>query len=387
MHAVVEHPDAKEHRARNETVRNHLHQRPFKPQRVEHEEAQGHEAHVRDRRVGDQFLHVGLYQGDEADVHHRDQRQRDHQRRELMRSIGNDRQREAQETVCAELEADCRQHHRTAGGRFDVGVGKPGMHRPHRHLDAEGDQEREEDQDLRLDRERKLVPVEDAEAATGLHEQVQQREQHQQRAEQRVEEELDRRVHTVGAAPDADDQVERDQRSLEEHVEQDAVERGEDAVHQARHDQERGHVLRHLVLDDLPARHHHEDRDERVEDDEKHRQAVHPEVIVDVEARHPRGELDELHRTGRGVEAGVERNRHDEASHRDREGEHARQRGIAIRAGREHQQATENRYPDRQTEERNVRHRCFPFSAPRTARSILLCGSVPACSSQPRLNQ
>jgi hypothetical protein len=66
-------PMAEEHRARHETVRDHLHQRALDAQRVEHEEAQRDEAHVRDRRVGDQLLHVGLNQGDKADIHHRDQ--------------------------------------------------------------------------------------------------------------------------------------------------------------------------------------------------------------------------------------------------------------------------------------------------------------------------
>jgi hypothetical protein len=53
------------------------------------------------------------------------------------------------------------------------------------------------------------VPVEDVEAA-GLEEQVDEGHQHQQRAQQRVEEELDRRIDAVRAAPDADDDVHRE---------------------------------------------------------------------------------------------------------------------------------------------------------------------------------
>jgi hypothetical protein len=67
----------------------------------------------------------------------------------------------------------------------------------------------------------------------GLVVQVQQRDQQQHRAEEGVEEELERRVDPVGAAPDADDDEHRDQRGLEEHVEQHAVERREHAVQQA----------------------------------------------------------------------------------------------------------------------------------------------------------
>ena len=43
------------------------------------EHAERDEAHVRDRRIGDQLLHVALRQRDEADVHHGDQRQRNDQ--------------------------------------------------------------------------------------------------------------------------------------------------------------------------------------------------------------------------------------------------------------------------------------------------------------------
>ena len=63
-------------------------------------------------------------------------------------------------------------------------VRQPGVHRPHRHFHREGDQEGDEDRDLDRHRQRQLVPVEDAEAATRFEEQVDQRDQHQQRAEQ-----------------------------------------------------------------------------------------------------------------------------------------------------------------------------------------------------------
>jgi hypothetical protein len=113
------------------------------------EEAEGHEAHVRDRRVGDQLLHVLLHQRDEADVDHRDQRQRDDQPVQLGAGIRRDRQAEAQEAVAADLQHDRRQDHRAAGGRLHVRVRQPGVHRKHRHLDRKREQEGDEDQDLR----------------------------------------------------------------------------------------------------------------------------------------------------------------------------------------------------------------------------------------------
>jgi hypothetical protein len=102
-------------------------------------------------------------------------------------------------------------------------------------------------------RQRQLVPGQDVKAATRLGVQEDQRNQHQQRAEQRVQEELERRVDLVGPTPDADDQVHRDQRGLKEHIEQNAVERAEHADHQAAENEERTHVLVDALGDDLPA--------------------------------------------------------------------------------------------------------------------------------------
>ena len=60
---VVEHADAEEHGARDEAVRDHLHDGAFGAEAVEHEEAQRHEAHVGNRRVGDQLFHVSSAPG------------------------------------------------------------------------------------------------------------------------------------------------------------------------------------------------------------------------------------------------------------------------------------------------------------------------------------
>ena len=56
--------------------------------------------------AGDQLLHVGLHQRDEADVDHRDQRQRDDEAGEVVAGVGQDRQHEAEESVAAHLQCD-----------------------------------------------------------------------------------------------------------------------------------------------------------------------------------------------------------------------------------------------------------------------------------------
>ncbi len=62
-------------------------------------------------------------------------------------------------------------------------------------------------------------------------EQGQEPDEHQRRAEQREQEELDRRVLAVRATPDADHEEHREQHDLEEDEEQDEVLSDERAVH------------------------------------------------------------------------------------------------------------------------------------------------------------
>ncbi|MDT4865761.1 hypothetical protein FQZ97_1005840 [compost metagenome] len=219
------------------------------------------------------------------------------------------------------------------------------MHRPHRHLDREGDEEGNEDRDLLVHRQLGLVPLQDVERA-GLVVQVQQRNQRQQRAQQRVQEELEGRVHTVRTAPDADDDVHRNQRGLEEHVEQHAVERAEHADHQAGQDQERGHVLGHALGDHFPGRDHHDHGDEGGQHHEPHRQAVDTQQVVDAEALDPVRLLDELHRRGGTVEVEYQRQRDDKAGDRAEQRHPPHEARAAVRAEGQDQQAEKDRQPD-----------------------------------------
>ena len=134
MHAVIEHTHTKEKRARDESVRDHLHHtaldphhRPAGELRVaddgeDDKESEGDETHVRNRRIGDQLLHVLLNQRHESDVDHRDQGQRDDQPVERGTGVRRDRHREAQESVAADLQHDGGQDHRASGRRLDMRV-------------------------------------------------------------------------------------------------------------------------------------------------------------------------------------------------------------------------------------------------------------------------
>jgi hypothetical protein len=171
--------------------------------------------------------------------------------------------------------------------------------------------------------------------------------------------------------PDADDQEHRDQHRLPEDVEQDRVERREDADHQPFHDQERTHVLCDALLDHLPAGQHHQHRGEGGQQDQRHRDAVDAEEVLDIDAFDPPRALDELHRRGPGVEAGEQRQAGEEGQHRDRQREAARAFGLGVARG-EHGETTDDRQPDAEAKNgKPGRHRyrsSSPLSRARTSR-------------------
>ena len=274
-----------------------------------------------------------------------------------MAGIGRDRQGETDEAVATELQRDRCQHDGAARRRLDVGIGQPRVHRPHRHLHGERHEERQEHHHLRRHGDGQLLPVGDREAATACTVEIQQRDQHQERTEQRVEEEFHRSVDAVGAAPDADNEEHRDQRRLEEHVEQQRVGRGEHAVHQAGHHEERRHVLRDALLDHAPAGEHDDDGREAVQQDQQQRDAVDAEAVVHVVARDPDARLDELHPGERHVEVHRERQRHDEAGDGSQESDGACKTRIAIGAGGEDERTDEDRDPDGERQKWHGTHR------------------------------
>ncbi len=120
----------------------------------------------------------------------------------------------------------------------------------------------------------------------------QHRDQHQDRAEQRVEEEFVAGIDAVGTAPHADDQIHRDQAGFEEDVEQEQVLRREHADHQQFHDQERGHVFADASGDRFPAGENADRHQEHAERDQDECDPVDPERIGETrEELLPFGEL------------------------------------------------------------------------------------------------
>ena len=156
-----------------------------------------------------------------------------------------------------------------------MSIGQPGVEREHRYLDTEADEHAAEDQQLAAAGDAgtggvgELTHVERAQELTGdgilgEEEQRQEAEQHQGRAEQRVEEELQRGVAAVVATPHRDHEEHRQQDDLEEDEEEDEVLRHEGADHAGledqHEDQERLRVARRR--DVVP----------RVQEDQRHHQ-------------------------------------------------------------------------------------------------------------------
>ena len=112
----------------------------------------------------------------------------------------------------------------------------------------------------------------------------QQSQERQHAAGESEEEELDRRVTPLLAAPDADQEEQRNQRELEEDVEQDDVPGGENAQHARLQEQQQAVISRRPLDDRLPADQHRDDHQQRRQAEEPEAQAVQTEAQAHVDA-------------------------------------------------------------------------------------------------------
>ena len=151
-------------------------------------------------------------------------------------------------------------------------------------------------------------------------------EQHHHGAGQGVEEELDGGVEPARAAPDPDQEVHGDEHDLPEHVEEEHVERAEDAEHPRLQEEQEHVVLAHAVRDRGPGG---EDRDvsqQGGQQDQEHADPVHPEEVGDADRGDPVAPLHELEAVRAAVEPEPERQADQEA-----QDAHARSRTSAPR--------------------------------------------------------
>ena len=117
-----------------------------------------------------------------------------------------------------------------------MGVRQPGMKREERHLDRKGKREGEKEPALLF--EGKLQRV-DPQQVEGQHlgflrvarGQINDRDEHQEAARHRVDDELERGVDAPRAAPYADEKIHRHQHDFPKNVEKKKIQRDKGAEH------------------------------------------------------------------------------------------------------------------------------------------------------------
>ncbi len=155
------------------------------------------------------------------------------------------------------------------------------------------------------------------------------RDQHEHAADEGVQKELDRGVKPVGAAPDADQEIHRDQHGLPEDVEEEKVEGREHADHCGLEDQHGDHELPHPVLDSLPGHHDRNNREQRGQRHKQDTDTVDAEFVIDVPCLDPLMVLCKLHGGGCCVEIRDERYAERQLRQRKDHGDPAHGIGIA----------------------------------------------------------
>src|SRR5205085_6958305 len=112
-------------------------------------------------------------------------------------------------------------------------------------------------------------------------------EQESDRADERVEEKLYRGIQATLAAPDADEEVHRHKRDLEEEEEEEQVCRGEDAEHGCLQQKQKDVVFLLSLLDVLPRRERRNRPQKRRQEYEQHGDAVHAHLVASADDGHP----------------------------------------------------------------------------------------------------
>ena len=174
---------------------------------------------------------------------------------------------------------------------------------------------------MQVERHRKLVVLRDVERVHAgdrviVEVEREDTEQHHHAADQRIQEELDGRVQTAIAAPDADEEVHRDEHHFPEQEEQQEVERHEGAEHpRLQHEQEDVELL-HTIGNRGPRGQHGDRSHHRRQQNQQDAEAVDAEEVFRPDRGNPRRALDELKIGARRVVPEPERNRDDEPDER-----------------------------------------------------------------------
>ena len=325
------------------------------------------------RRESNQALHVGLRQTAECAVDDANDGEDCNGWRPRLRALGQHRDGDADKAVGSQLQQDRGQNDRALRRCLGVSVGQPGVEREHRHLDGKPEEHAGKDPDLyvAIDSGAHLDEVGESKAlAAGLEEEGQEGNKHECRAEHRVEEEFQRGVLAIFAAPDTDHEVHRKQNNFEEDEEQDEVLADERAGHsglQHQHqDVERLGVarVRHVV----PGVDHHEERDAHRQEVQREADAVKADRVTGADHFNPLGVDGELQFFALGVVELRERvDAHEQCCPR-RGDANALDAGLVVLGPEHHHQHTDERQEGAERQQEVLICQCFHDSVSLSSR-------------------
>src|SRR5580658_37140 len=253
MAAFVENARQHEEAAGGDSVRQHDEDGPVQTSRSETEDSKDDESEMADRRIGDQLFHVRLHQRDQRAIDNADQRQHHNPGRVEVRLFRKKANIETQQAVGAHLQQNAGEQHRSGGGRFHVRVGQPGVKREDWDLHRKGYEEAKKEPkrgrfETAYAAAANCVLDDDKIETAGFRIQPQNRRQHKHRANEREQEILHRGVDLASVAVHADQKRHRNQRRFPEEIEQEQIQRSEDANQPRLQQQQQNEEFFHPLL-------------------------------------------------------------------------------------------------------------------------------------------
>ena len=215
----------------------------------------------------------------------------------------------------------------------------------------------------------------------GRKEQADEGQQQRNAANHRVNEELERRVRPLRAAPELDEEERGNEAEFPEQEPVREVQRRERAEEAALQEEEEAAVERDVFLNLLRGQHGHRD-DERGEHQHDQPEAVEADVILDAERGNPRVSLDELHRAVRRV--GVRPQRGDEREREDVDCQREAPRELAtLAADAENECSPHQRQEGQNRDERETVHagNNAKICAQAGAAGLMECGDLSPLSA------
>ncbi len=230
-------------------------------------------------------------------------------------ALGQERKREAKQTVKSEFLEHAGVQHRRRRGGGGVRLRSPGVKGEKRNENAEADQEQQIDVALRLRGDHpergRFLQCAEVKAARSLRHAAVKHDQAKQKNEtpgREIDRDFPGGGLPIAAAPDSDEEKSRDERQLVEGVEEKEIERSE-CAHGAAGNEEKAGVKRIFVLGDFAREPDGRERHDRGQQHHHQAQAIEPEGEIDPPIAADRAGGDELKSALAGFECEISQQR------------------------------------------------------------------------------